>query len=75
MHLLDKHLCDINDDYATERSAVLRDPQLDIIPSSYFYEFLKSKGKIGGQAKFPRVMKGEAFAEWEQFVASKMTNV
>ncbi len=74
MHLLDKHLCDINDDYATERSAVLRDPQLDIIPSSYFFEFLKSKGKIGGQAKFPRVMKGEQFAEWESFVAAKMTN-
>jgi hypothetical protein len=73
--LLDKHLCKINDDYATERTAVLGNPQLDIIPSALFYEFLKSKGKIGGQAKFPRVMKAESFAEWEQFVASKMTIV
>ncbi|MBL7814453.1 MAG: GH3 auxin-responsive promoter family protein [Saprospiraceae bacterium] len=72
--LMDGHLCDINDDYATERKAVLRDPQVHIVPSSFFYEFLKSKGKIGGQAKFPRVMKSEPFAEWENFVASKLAN-
>ena len=75
VQLLDNHLCDINDDYATERKAVLRDPQLDIIPSTLFYEYLKSKGKIGGQAKFPRVMKAEQFADWENFVASKTANI
>ena len=73
VQLLDNHLCEINDDYATERKAVLGNPQLDIIPSSFFYDYLKSKGKIGGQAKFPRVMKAETFAEWENFVATKMS--
>jgi hypothetical protein len=71
VQLLDNHLCEINDDYATERKAVLGNPQLDIVPSSFFYDYLKSKGKIGGQAKFPRVMKAEVFAEWENFVANK----
>jgi hypothetical protein len=68
--LLDKKLCDCNDDYATERSSVLGEPQVTILPHAVFYDYLKSKGKIGGQAKFPRVMKKEQFAEWEAFVKS-----
>jgi GH3 auxin-responsive promoter len=70
--LLDKHLCHINDDYATERKAVLGSPQLNIVPASFFYDYLNSKGKMGGQAKFPRVMKAEPFAEWEDFVVFKV---
>jgi hypothetical protein len=66
--LLDKKLCDCNDDYATERSSVLGEPQVIILPHAVFYAYLKSKGKIGGQAKFPRVMKKEQFAEWEAFI-------
>jgi GH3 auxin-responsive promoter len=68
---LDKKLCDCNDDYATERSSVLEGPQVTILPHSIFYDYLKSKGKIGGQAKFPRVMKKEQFAEWEAFIKTK----
>ena len=71
-HLLDEKFKAINDDYATERSAVLGAPQVEIIPPEVFLDYLKSKGKFGGQGKFPRVMKKEQFADWESFVASKM---
>jgi hypothetical protein len=33
-------------------------------------EFMESKGKLGGQHKFPRVMKGKMLEEWQQFIAS-----
>ena len=62
----------INDDYATERDNVLREPQVELVPPQIFYEYLKQQGKIGGQAKFPRVMKKETFAEWEKFVAGQL---
>lgn len=68
--LIDKVLCDVNDDYATERGSVLRQPEVFILDPQPFFEFLKSKGKVGGQAKFPRVMKKAHFEEWENFVAN-----
>lgn len=73
--IMDDHLREINDDYDTERKAVLREPQVEIIPSKLFYEYLKLQGKVGGQAKFPRVMKTTAFKDWELFVDSKLANV
>jgi GH3 auxin-responsive promoter len=68
--LLDEKLKEVNDDYATERSAVLLPPQVEAISPTLFLTYLKSKGKFGGQAKFPRVMKKETFAEFEAFVTS-----
>jgi hypothetical protein len=73
--LLDEKLRDVNDDYATERDNVLRTPHVEILPSGIFYDYLKSKGKVGGQAKFPRVMKKEQFSDWEAFVAAIMQKV
>ncbi len=67
--ILDARLQEINDDYATERSAVLQAPQIETLSPQIFYDFMKYKGKIGGQAKFPRVMKNELFEEWEHFVS------
>ncbi|MCB0655313.1 MAG: GH3 auxin-responsive promoter family protein [Saprospiraceae bacterium] len=67
---LDRHLCAINDDYRTERDHVLQQPEVIILPSAMFYDFQRHKGQLGGQYKFPRVMRGAAFAEWEQFVHS-----
>lgn len=69
-NLLDKRLRDINDDYSTERDNILGPPQIELVPPKIFYEYLKQQGKVGGQAKFPRVMKAEAFADWEKFVVS-----
>jgi hypothetical protein len=73
--LLDEKLKEVNDDYGTERSAVLLPPQVEAVSPTIFLEYLKSKGKFGGQAKFPRVMKKEAFAEFEAFVATEMVKV
>jgi GH3 auxin-responsive promoter len=69
--LLEQRIFEINDDYATERSAVLKEPQVIVIPPHLFHDYLETQGKMGGQAKFPRVMKKEAFADWEKFVAAK----
>jgi hypothetical protein len=41
---------------------------MTILPESKFMEFMLSKGKIGGQHKFPRVMKGKMLEDWQEFV-------
>ena len=68
---LDDNLRLVNDDYATERDNVLKDIQIRVIPTDWFYEFLKEQGKVGDQAKFPRVLKKERFQKWEDFVQSR----
>lgn len=65
---LDSHLKVLNDDYAVERSAALRDVYVDVLPVNLFYDWMKSKGKIGGQNKFPRVIKNHQLEEWTSFV-------
>jgi GH3 auxin-responsive promoter len=70
-HSIDTNLRKLNDDYATERDNVLRDIQVRVVPVDRFYTFLKECGKIGDQSKFPRVMKGEKFRDWENFNNSK----
>jgi hypothetical protein len=65
---IDQHLVELNDDYAVERKSALKEVYLEILPESTFMEFMKSKGKIGGQHKFPRVMKGKMYDEWIRFL-------
>jgi hypothetical protein len=65
---LDRHLKELNDDYAVERSAALRDVYVDVLPLHVFYDWMKSKGKIGGQNKFPRVIKNHQLEEWTSFI-------
>ena len=57
----------LNDDYATERKAALKEVLVEIIPEIVFYDWLRSKGKEGGQHKFPRVL-GSVYNEWKEFV-------
>jgi hypothetical protein len=33
-----------------------------------FYDWMESKGKVGGQNKFPRVMKSTQLDDWFSFV-------
>jgi hypothetical protein len=66
---IDHHLKVLNDDYAVERSAALRDVIVDILPISKFYDWMESKGKVGGQNKFPRVMKNAQLDEWIKFIS------
>jgi len=43
-----------------------------VLPEKTFMDFLKSKGKLGGQNKFPRVLKGKVFEEWKSFISKSM---
>lgn len=67
---LDSKLCELNDDYAVERASALKDVFVDILPADKFYSFMTSKGKMGGQNKFPRVMKSAQLEEWKKFIAN-----
>ena len=65
---LDIHLKELNDDYAVERSAALKEIFVDVLPLKTFYDYMESKGKVGGQNKFPRVMKNAQLEDWKSFV-------
>ncbi|MEK6616866.1 MAG: GH3 auxin-responsive promoter family protein [Bacteroidota bacterium] len=69
---LDEHLKNLNDDYRVERIAALKDVIIEILPPSVFYDWMKQKGKMGAQNKFPRVMKNKHLADWEEFLKNKL---
>lgn len=66
---LDKHLKNLNDDYAVERKSALKDILITILSENCFLKFMESKGKVGGQHKFPRVLKGQMLEDWKQFIS------
>ena len=66
---IDNALKEINDDYAVERNSALKEVYLDILSEDCFMKFMASKGKIGGQHKFPRVLKGKMLDDWKKFLA------
>jgi hypothetical protein len=68
LSVLDEELKNLNDDYRTERAHALQEVRIRILPLAVFHGFLKKKGKIGGQSKFPRVMRREQLAEFESFI-------
>ncbi len=65
---IDNHIKDLNDDYITERNHALKEVYVSILDSTVFYKFLEEKGKLGGQNKFPRVLKGKLLEEWQQYL-------
>src|SRR5687768_15049072 len=65
---IDAHLCHLNDDYAVERSAALKEVFLQKLPEEAFMKFMESKGKLGSQHKFPRVLKGKMLQDWNDFL-------
>ncbi len=65
---IDQHLKELNDDYAVERSAALKEVIVDVLPVDTFYNWMESKGKKGGQNKFPRVMKSVLLNDWQSFL-------
>jgi len=67
---IDEKLKDLNDDYAVERKSALREVTLEVLPEEKFLEFMRLKGKVGGQHKFPRVLKGKLLQDWKQFLAT-----
>jgi hypothetical protein len=67
---IDEKLRELNDDYAVERKSALKEVYLEVMPESKFMDFMRLKGKIGGQHKFPRVMKGKMYEDWKKFLST-----
>lgn len=67
---IDENLKILNDDYRTERLHAIRNVLVEPLPSSVFYDWMKRQGKIGGQYKFPRVLKKAKLEDWELFLTS-----
>jgi len=68
LEALDRELMELNDDYRTERAHALRELRVTLLPLTCFHAYMEKKGKIGGQSKFPRVMRREQLEEFEAFV-------
>ncbi len=69
-NIIDEKLKLLNDDYEIERRHALKSVQVKVLSEKVFMDFMKSKGKVGGQHKFPRVMKGKMLADWELFLGA-----
>jgi hypothetical protein len=68
---IDQKLKELNDDYAVERKSALKQVLVDVLSEQQFLDFMQSKGKIGGQHKFPRVLKGKMLEDWQRFLKSE----
>lgn len=62
---LDRALQQINSDYEAKRhkSIALRLPVMNVLPKGTFNKWLKSKGKLGGQHKVPRLSNERNYIE------------
>ena len=49
----------------------LREIKLTVLKEEAFLNFMLSKGKVGGQHKFPRVLKGSMLQDWYLFLEKK----
>ena len=65
---IDNKLKELNDDYEVERKHALKEVIVTVLSEDTFMDFMKSKGKIGGQHKFPRVLKGKMLEDWQRFL-------
>ncbi|WP_194851735.1 GH3 auxin-responsive promoter family protein [Nonlabens antarcticus] len=63
--LLDLHLQAVNSDYAAKREndLTLRQPLIHFANGRVFYHWLKSKDKLGGQHKIPRLSNNREYLE------------
>jgi len=69
---IDAKLKELNDDYEVERRHALKEVYVTVLSEKIFMDFMKSKGKQGGQHKFPRVLKGKMLEEWERFLKGQL---
>ena len=62
---LDRELKMLNSDYAAKRQAdlLLQMPEVVIVPSGTFQNWLRSNGKLGGQHKVPRLSNNRTLIE------------
>ncbi len=62
---LDRHLQQLNSDYEAKRykNMVLQPIKLHVLPKGTFFNWLRSKGKLGGQHKVPRLSNERTYLE------------
>lgn len=70
--LIDEKLKELNDDYEVERKHALKEVFVDVLSENTFMNFMKAKGKVGGQHKFPRVLKGKMLEDWQKFLKGEI---
>lgn len=68
-NLIDEHLKDLNDDYRVERTAALKEILVEVLPLSVFYDYLRTRVKVGAATKFPRVLKHRDMKGWQECIA------
>ena len=63
--VMDQTLREINSDYDAKRykDMALCRPKLHLAPDGTFYEWMKSRGKLGGQHKVPRLANDRAYVD------------
>ncbi len=63
--LLDERLREVNSDYDAKRKGnlTLNMPVIRILPENTFYIWMKSRGKLGGQHKVPRLCNDRKYAD------------
>jgi hypothetical protein len=63
--LLDEHLKACNGDYAAKRQGdlAMKMPKIMAVPAGTFQQWLKQKGKLGGQHKVPRLSNDRSILE------------
>jgi hypothetical protein len=63
--LLDNALCSVNSDYEAKRykSITLEMPVVHSVKQDLFYEWMKLKGKMGGQNKIPRLSNNRTYID------------
>jgi hypothetical protein len=65
---LDAILRGLNDDYDVERRHALRIMEIVILSEEVPLQWMNTLNKMGGQNKFPRVLKGKYAESWLAFV-------
>lgn len=66
---IDAALCELNDDYKVERLEAIKHLDIDVLPTEVFYNFMHDCiGKMGGATKFPRVLKGDRYEAWKEYL-------
>ncbi len=62
---LDTFLCEINSDYEAKRAnnTTMSAPDMVFLKEGVFYSWLKTKGKLGGQNKVPRLYPSRLYAD------------
>lgn len=72
--VLDEALCSVNSDYEAKRakSVTLNRLKLVAVPRQTFYEWMRNRGKLGGQNKVPRLFNTREYVEELKEIAKQI---